>query len=108
MRPQSLLILSLVVSLLLPTFAFAKIGGGDVEYRPKGAGRVLFQHEHHVSLKGMKCNNCHYKPFAMSTSASYKMDMRTLTKGQFCGLCHDGNNAFDLKPTANCKRCHKD
>jgi c(7)-type cytochrome triheme protein len=87
--------------------SYAKIGGGDVEYKPKGAGRVLFQHEYHVNLKGIRCNNCHYKPFAMS-GGQYKMDMSKLTKGDFCGACHNGNNAFDLKTSANCRKCHKD
>ncbi len=87
--------------------AAAKVGGGDVEYKPKGAGKVLFQHEYHVKLKGMRCNSCHYKPFQMSTG-SYKMKMETLTKGQFCGLCHNGKDAFDLVSEKNCKRCHED
>jgi c(7)-type cytochrome triheme protein len=97
-----------VVMALSPLFAFGKVGGGDVEYKPKGAGHVLFQHEYHVNLKGTKCNSCHYKPFAMSGNAPYKMDMKTLTKGEFCGICHDGKKAFDLKTPANCKKCHKD
>jgi c(7)-type cytochrome triheme protein len=42
------------------------------------------------------------------TQGSYKMDMKTLTKGDFCGLCHDGKKAFDLKSPGNCKRCHKE
>ncbi|HUJ16854.1 MAG TPA: c(7)-type cytochrome triheme domain-containing protein [Nitrospirota bacterium] len=99
----------LVVALvLLPLFVQGKVGGGDVEYKPKGAGHVLFQHEYHVNLKGAKCNNCHYKPFSMSGGGSYKMDMKMLTKGDFCGLCHDGKKAFDLKSPRNCKRCHRE
>lgn len=97
-----------VVFVLLPLLVSAKVGGGDVEFKPKGAGAVVFQHEYHVNIKGTKCNNCHYKVFAMSGGAPYKMNMETLTKGQFCGLCHDGKKAFDLKTPANCKRCHKD
>lgn len=95
--------------LLAPFSAPAKIGGGDVTYEPKGAGKVLFQHEYHTVLKGMKCNNCHYKTFQMRGGDSkYKMDMATLTKGQFCGSCHEGKKAFDVKDVNSCKRCHKD
>jgi len=108
MRHRILPVVAVAALVFSPLLSPAKIGGGDVAYKPKGAGPVLFQHELHVNLKGMKCNNCHYKPFAMSTGASYKMDMQTLTKGQFCGLCHNGKSAFDLKTAANCKRCHKD
>jgi len=102
---------ALVVGLfvLAPLTALPKVGGGDVEYKPKGAGNVVFAHEYHVSLKGQKCSNCHYKTFQMKGGdASYKMDMSTLTKGQFCGSCHDGKKGFDLKAEDSCKRCHKD
>lgn len=103
-----LVFLCLPLLVLSPLPAAAKIGGGDVEYKPKGAGHVLFQHEYHVNLRGARCNNCHYKPFAMSGGAPYNMDMQMLTKGRFCGLCHDGKAAFDVKVTDSCKRCHKD
>lgn len=101
---------ALVVGLfvLAPMTALPKIGGGDVEYKPKGAGKVVFAHDLHVNQKGQKCSNCHYKTFQMKGGdASYKMDMSTLTKGQFCGSCHDGKKAFDLKAADSCKRCHK-
>ncbi|MDH4162360.1 MAG: hypothetical protein OEW15_06680 [Nitrospirota bacterium] len=95
--------------LFVPVTAVAKIGGGDVTYEPKGAGKVVFQHEYHVNLKGMKCNSCHYKTFQMRGGESqYKMDMATLTKGMFCGSCHDGKKAFAVKDAASCKHCHKE
>lgn len=103
-----ILITVLAVLLAVPPDAWSKIGGGDVTYAPKGAGKVLFQHEYHVKLKGMKCNNCHYKTFQMRGGDAYKMDMGTLTKGQFCGICHDGKKAFDVKAPQGCVRCHKD
>lgn len=92
----------------LAPFASAKIGGDDITYSPKGAGKVTFRHEYHVQIKGMKCNSCHYKTFQMAGKDSYKMDMATLTKGKFCGTCHDGSKAFDVKDAQNCKRCHAD
>jgi c(7)-type cytochrome triheme protein len=95
------------VMVLCSGVAFSKVGGGDVEYKPNGAGKVIFQHEYHVKLKGMRCNNCHYNPFQMA-AGSFKMKMETLTKGQFCGLCHNGKGAFDLVSTQNCKKCHQE
>lgn len=95
------------VMVLFAGVALSKVGGGDVEYKPKGAGKVLFQHEYHVKLAGMRCNNCHYNPFQMS-AGSFKMKMETLTKGQFCGFCHNGKGAFDLVSRQNCKKCHQE
>jgi c(7)-type cytochrome triheme protein len=94
--------------ILAPLAVSAKIGGGDITYTPKGAGKVVFNHEYHVSLKAQRCNNCHYKTFQMTGGAEYKMDMSTLTKGKFCGICHDGRKAFDVKDANGCKRCHKE
>jgi c(7)-type cytochrome triheme protein len=108
---RSVLLLAAVAALLitLPFGAAAKVGGGDVTYEPKGAGKVVFAHDYHVNLKGQKCSNCHYKTFQMKGGESaYKMDMSLLTKGQFCGSCHDGKKAFDVKDANSCKRCHKE
>jgi c(7)-type cytochrome triheme protein len=93
--------------ILAPLTALSKVGGGDVEFNPKGAGKVLFKHEQHVTLKGFKCNDCHYKTFQMG-GTSYKIEMSALTKGAFCGKCHDCTKAFDVKDANSCKRCHKD
>lgn len=96
------------VMALSPFLAESKIGGGDITYSPKGAGKVVFQHEYHVNIKGTKCNACHYKTFQMGGNDSYQMDMATLTKGRFCGSCHDGTKAFDVKDAKSCTRCHKE
>jgi len=94
---------------VLPTAALSVMGGGDVAFAPKGVGKVVFKHEYHVTVKGITCANCHDKTFQMRGEASlYKMDMAILTKGQFCGICHNGIRAFDVKDEKNCKRCHKE
>jgi len=100
--------LVLALILLLSSPAAAKIGGDDITYDPKGAAKVVFQHEYHVNIQGMKCNSCHYRKFQMRGNSAYSMDMSTLTKGRFCGSCHDGSKAFDVKDSGNCTRCHKD
>ncbi len=92
---------------LLSAPALPKVGGGDIIYSPRGAGKVSFQHQYHVNIQGMRCSNCHYKAFQMSGTDAYRMDMALLTKGQFCGICHDGKQAFDVKDAALCVRCHK-
>jgi len=34
--------------------------------------------------------------------------MSLLTKGEFCGICHDGKKGFDVKAADSCARCHKE
>ncbi|OGW40580.1 MAG: hypothetical protein A2010_01655 [Nitrospirae bacterium GWD2_57_9] len=93
--------------LAMPLSAIAqKVGGGDMTFKPKGASDVTFSHEVHVKTKGLKCTGCHYQVFQM-TQGSYKMDMSKLTKGDFCGKCHNGQKSFDVKDTKNCAKCHK-
>jgi c(7)-type cytochrome triheme protein len=83
------------------------VGGGDIIFTPKNPGvkQVLFSHENHVTGKNIKCSGCHYRIFQMA-KGSYKMNMDKITEGEFCGKCHDGRIAFDVKDKKNCKRCH--
>jgi c(7)-type cytochrome triheme protein len=102
------LMLTLVLTcLLVPMNVFAqKVGGGNLTYTPKNASPVIFNHEKHVNEKGIKCSGCHYQLFQMA-QGSYKMEMKMLTKGDFCGKCHNGQKGFDVKDRSNCIRCHQ-
>lgn len=97
-----------VYSLALPRSAFAeKVGGGDLTFTPKNAHPVVFSHEIHVKGSGLKCTGCHFQIFQMA-QGSYQMDMAKITKGAFCGKCHNGQKAFDVKMEKNCVRCHRE
>jgi len=97
----------LALGIIIPLSALAeKVGGGDITFTPKNANQVVFSHEKHVSEKGLKCTGCHYQIFQMA-QGSYKMDMARITKGDFCGKCHNGQKSFDVKDPKNCTRCHK-
>lgn len=86
--------------------AVAAVGGGDLTFKPQGAKPVFFSHEQHVKVKTLKCSACHYHTFQMAKD-TYKMDMSKINKGQFCGLCHNGERSFDVKAEAHCVKCHK-
>jgi c(7)-type cytochrome triheme protein len=106
---QILMLTVVLVCLLIPMTVLAenqKVGGGDLTFTPKNASPVMFSHEKHVNEKGLKCTGCHYQIFQMA-QGSYKMDMNKLTKGSFCGKCHNGQKAFDVKEKKNCVRCHR-
>jgi c(7)-type cytochrome triheme protein len=104
---RSLAVAPFMACLLLPIGAFAQqVGGGDLTFMPGKARPVLFSHEKHVSEHGLKCSGCHYQIFQMARG-SYKMNMEMITKGDFCGKCHDGQKAFDVKDRKNCSRCHR-
>jgi c(7)-type cytochrome triheme protein len=93
--------------LIVPFSAVAdQVGGGDLTFKPKGAAPVIFSHQVHVNVKSVKCSACHYHVFQMSKD-SYKMVMSKMTKGEFCGKCHNGQKSFDVNDKANCAKCHK-
>lgn len=81
-------------------------GGGDMKYAPPNAKPVVFSHEEHVTIKELRCSACHNHTFQMGKDED-KMDMSKMTKSLFCGRCHNGVKAFDVKEKANCGRCHK-
>jgi c(7)-type cytochrome triheme protein len=104
---RSIVVLLCIAWCAVPLSAFAqKVGGGDLTFTPKNASPVVFSHETHVKSKGIKCTACHYQIFQMN-KGSNKLDMSKITKGDFCGNCHNGQKSFDVKDTKNCTRCHK-
>jgi len=107
---RKLLIIAIIVTtcLTIPFCVFGQkvVGGGDLLFTPKNASPVVFSHDKHVNEHGLKCTGCHYQIFQMA-QGSYKMDMSKITKGDFCGKCHNGEKGFDVKDQKNCTRCHK-
>ena len=99
-------VLLVAVFMFIAGVAMAGTGGGDRTFKPQGAKPVFFSHERHVNLSGKKCSACHYHTFQMAEE-SYKMNMEMINKGQFCGICHNGERAFGVKDKANCDKCHK-
>jgi len=100
-------LLFVIVGLMLCwSAAFGVVGGGDIAFKPIGVKPVVFSHAAHVEGKDKKCSACHYNVFQME-KGSYKMEMSSITKGKFCGTCHNGERSFDVKDKASCVKCHK-
>ncbi len=102
------IIMTVVLCFLLSLVAEAQIlvGGGTLRYAPKGAAPVVFNYEKHVAANGRKCSACHFGIFLME-KRSLKMNMSMMTKGNFCGACHNGKTAFGIEDRTQCKRCHQ-
>src|SRR5512147_513431 len=95
-----------IAGLMLPCLAQAReAGGGDIVFKPREPGikQVLFSHDKHVIVQGIKCVKCHYSIFQMARG-TFAMDMDKMAKGRFCGECHNGQKAFDVKGPKNCIR----
>ena len=70
---------------------------------------VLFNHALHNKELGLACNECHMKLFDMKTGSAGEKDdftMEAMYNGKYCGACHNGTLASDLK--TDCSKCHAD
>ena len=75
----------------------------------KSVKAVLFNHALHNKELGLACNECHMRLFAMKTGNAGEQDdfnMEAMYNGKYCGACHNGSLAFDLK--TDCTGCHID
>ena len=100
---------ALLASMLLMSYAFAAEPGpgkGDIIFKPNNTDPVIFSHDYHLKVRGIRCAACHFQTFAESGN-SYQMKKNVLTKRDFCEHCHNGMKGFDAKSEKNCVRCHK-
>ena len=92
-------ILSLIAS---GTFA---IDLKDISYDTKDAGKVIFSHKKHLAKKSPRgnpafsCATCH-----TANKSKKRYTMADMYKGQSCGACHNGKQAFDAH---ECSKCHQ-
>ncbi len=106
MKTFSIMVLSvLTICLLSLTSANAVPSGKTVEFMPKDAGKVLFDGAVHAK-KGLTCADCHPALFKMKKGAD-AITMKDMEAGKFCGACHNGTRAFNVKDAGNCTKCHK-
>lgn len=90
--------------LLVVSTGYAMVGGGDISFEVKGAGNVMFSHDNHVGVVGMKCTECHDSLF-VTKEKHKKTAVAQMKQGKSCGACHNGKKAFDVK--GGCNTCHK-
>jgi len=79
----------------------------DVEFGGGGEGKVVFSHKHHTEVVKKKCNDCHTILFQRKAGSTQGITMAAMEGGGFCGACHNGDTAFDVKADNNCAKCHR-
>ncbi|MEW6001677.1 MAG: c(7)-type cytochrome triheme domain-containing protein [Nitrospirota bacterium] len=105
MRLKMLLLVTIIAVAFVGS-AMAVGPGKTVEYPDGDQGKVIFSGDTHSAKQGMKCTDCHPKPFAMK-KGSFKMTKEGHGKAEYCGICHDGKKAFSQSTEADCGKCHK-
>jgi c(7)-type cytochrome triheme protein len=79
------------------------VGGGDLVFDVKDAGRVVFSHDRHVVAARIGCRECHPRLY-LDVARSKPATMKEMEKGKSCGACHTGKRAFGLD---DCTKCHQ-
>jgi len=71
---------------------------------------AVFSHQKHAQREKLKCIECHPNIFIMKVGEGVikkgQLTMEEMKKGKYCGNCHNGGKAFDLKDLKHCRRCH--
>ena len=99
------IVLTLALILLTASLAAAVPAGRQLEFTKSPMGKVTFDGKLHNGIaKG--CTECHNKDtFPKMKQGTVAITMEQIYAGKLCGICHNGQRAFDAK--ANCMRCHK-
>lgn len=81
--------------------------GGDIIFPDtKSMAHVIFSHQKHLD-SGNQCGDCHDQIFQKkkgSSDVDNALTMKSMKKGMFCSVCHDGKKAF--KVMSKCGKCH--
>ena len=87
-----------------PSFFSARYPGPQ-EHRPRRATEILpAKFPHWIHRMNFKCYVCHNAIFQMKAGAD-DITMDKIQAGKFCGVCHNGKTAFQVK-FETCPRCH--
>ena len=98
------LLLLIICTLLATGLALAVPTGKTLEFSNSPMGTVVFDGKIHKEA-GNSCKDCHKQGvFPKMKLGTVKITMNEIYAGKFCGVCHNGERAFDAK--ANCDRCH--
>ena len=90
---------------LVTTYHAGAIELKDISYDTKEAGKVVFSHTRHLAKKSQRgtpafsCASCH-----TAGKSKKRYTMEDMYKGQSCGACHNGKQAFDAH---ECSKCHQ-
>jgi c(7)-type cytochrome triheme protein len=104
MMMKKLIVLVVIVLLAGSGVALAVGNKKVIEFNDSPMGKVVFDGTVHKEA-GNKCKDCHSKEiFPKMKQGTVKITMNDIYEGKLCGVCHNGERAFDAK--SNCARCH--
>lgn len=103
---RNMIVVVTAISLaLLSNPAFAVSADKTLQFKGSATGVVTFDGTIHQKAVS-SCKDCHKEGlFPKMKQGAVKITMKEIYAGKLCGVCHNGQKAFDAK--GNCGRCHK-
>ena len=98
-------VLSLFVLMVCGPAAHAVGPGKELTWPGGGQGKVTFEGDDH-SDENYTCADCHPGIFAQKFGTA-KMTMAAMDRGEYCGVCHNGERAFATSDPDRCEECHR-
>ena len=96
--------ITLIILLIGTGTGLAVSAGNVLEFNKSPMGLVKFDGQIHKDA-GNKCKDCHNNDmFPKMKQGTVNITMEEIYAGRLCGVCHNGQRAFDAK--GNCQRCH--
>ncbi len=101
---KKMIVLVVIVLFVSTSVSFAVGSKKIIEFNESPMGKVVFDGTVHKEA-GNKCKDCHNKGmFPKMKQGTVTITMNDIYAGKLCGVCHNGDRAFDAK--SNCARCH--
>lgn len=99
-----IIVITAISFALLSSTVFAVSSDKTIEFKGSPAGAVTFDGAKHQKAVA-SCKDCHKEGlFPKMKQGTVKITMQEINAGKLCGVCHNGQKAFEAK--ANCGRCH--
>ena len=97
---------TVVLLMALPAVLYGSRIKDKVYLQTDSAGKVEFSHYAHMEKlsTGKDCTVCHNAVYHIVSKKNPAFTMADMAKGQACGFCHDGKQAFSV--SGDCTSCH--
>lgn len=101
---KKMMILIVVIAFASTGIALAVPASKTLKFSNSPMGTVTFDGTIHKDA-GLKCKECHNSEmFPKMKQGTVQITMEQIYAGKLCGVCHNGQRAFEAK--SNCNRCH--
>ena len=102
-RGLCVILVVLVGSWFAPSWAMAEYADVVLNNSSEAAGVRPVIYPHWFHRMRFRCKVCHGELGFVMRAGANKINMASIMEGKYCGLCHNGDVAWNVE---QCDRCH--